>query len=67
MNRTIRYAFACMLGSPAALLAPPGHAPGEAEHWVIAMLFALVGLSVATMLRRWRSTNAPARKSGERE
>ena len=67
MNRTSRYALACMLGTPGALLAHPGHAPGEPEHWVIAVLFAIVGLSVGAMLRRQRNTNAPTRKSGERE
>jgi len=56
-----------MLGTPGALLAHPGHAPGEPEHWVIAVLFAIVGLSVGAMLRRQRNTNAPTRKSGERE
>jgi hypothetical protein len=54
------------LAAPTSLLAHPGHAPGEPEHWVVATLF--VALSLAAMaLRQAHVTRTRGRRPGERE
>lgn len=66
MPRSIRYPFAALLTTPGVLFAHPGHAPGEPEHWVVAVLFAAVSLTALSLWQR-RQATARARRRGERK
>ena len=65
MTVWIRYPFVVLLASPGALLAHPGHAPGEPEHWVVATLFGAVALTILAARQRRAATRS--RRPDERE
>jgi hypothetical protein len=67
MNPIRLTVLALLLIAPTALLAHPGHAPGEPEHWVIAALFAVLSLAALALWQRGSAARNRARRPGERE
>jgi hypothetical protein len=60
-------ALVLLLVAPTALLAHPGHAPGEPEHWVIAALFAVLSVGAVALWHRRPAAQPNVRRPGERE
>ena len=67
MNPIPRITLALLLLAPTALLAHPGHAPGEPEHWVYAALLAALGVAAAMIWQRRPAARNRGRRPGERE
>jgi len=59
--------IALLLVAPTALVAHPGHAPGEPEHWVSAALFAALSLAAMALWQRHQAARTRGRRPGERE